>query len=106
MLRTRDYDNLITFIECLNQVDILIGSDKLPGHWQSEVLLMVLTSIVQPIPSAVIRPIRGSAQSGHGNWQSNAEDVPQTSIDRYFPRWGGSEDWTRDAGAASTTLPV
>ncbi|KAF2491658.1 hypothetical protein BU16DRAFT_565360 [Lophium mytilinum] len=48
------------------------------------------------IARAALRHIHSSTRSEGVDCMSSAEDVLQTSLDRYFQRWGVSDGWTRD----------
>jgi hypothetical protein len=47
------------------------------------------------IARAALRYIHSNTQREGVGWLRSAEDVLQTSLDKYFQRWGVSDDWTR-----------
>ena len=47
------------------------------------------------IARAALRHIHNSTQREDVGWLRSAEDVLQTSLDKYFQRWSVSDDWTR-----------
>jgi hypothetical protein len=47
------------------------------------------------IARATLRHIHSGTQREDVGWLRNAEDVLQTSLDKYFQRWSVSDDWTR-----------
>lgn len=60
------------------------------------------------IARAALRHVHSSTRGEDVGWLS-ADDVLQTSLDKYFQRWSVSDDWTRDKmdaekGCASSTI--
>jgi hypothetical protein len=47
------------------------------------------------IARAALRHIHSRTQREDVDWVRSAEDVLQTSLDKYFQRWSVSDDWTR-----------